>query len=346
MIESNNKILKFNDDESEVEIVLRGKVPEKLYKYYALNKRSLDNFKSNKIHFSHPYSLNDIMDGNFQLLNLDKVYEKFIDRTKRTEITLTEFKKFIYQKSNEYYKHIGVFCLTDSYANNLFWPHYTFEQGFSIEFNTKELLNSFENENSKIFPITYEKLKSIDLDKYTIENKVFENGKPKIDTNINLGIYYVLSYKDIIWNYENEWRIVLKKKNLGDLSHPLNIIDDERYLEEINNLNNRNINFKPESIKKVILSNLFFHKNRFCKQFRNNDKETFLFRKNNKQSIEQSKILFSFFLELKNNFDDKLYQIDKHLDSEKNEFISKITYKIKVIELDENKILIERKYCS
>ena len=78
MIESNNKILKFNDDENDVEIVLKAEMPERLYKYYALNQRSLNNFTSSKIHFSHPYTLNDIMDGNFQLLNLDKVYEKFI----------------------------------------------------------------------------------------------------------------------------------------------------------------------------------------------------------------------------------------------------------------------------
>lgn len=127
MIESYNKILQFNSDKSDVEVILKTKVPKKLYKYYALNKRSLTNLIDKKIHFSHPYTLNDIMDGNFQLLNVDNIYEKFISRTNRIDVSKTEFTKELYKKSNEYYKHIGVFCLTDSFSNNLFWPHYTFE---------------------------------------------------------------------------------------------------------------------------------------------------------------------------------------------------------------------------
>ena len=346
MIESYNKILKFNGDNSDIEVILKTKIPEKLYKYYALNERSITNLIDKKIHFSHPYTLNDIMDGNFQLLNVDKIYKKFIDRTNRRDVSQTEFIKEISKKSSEYYEHIGVFCLTDSYSNNLFWPHYTFEQGFSVEFNSKNLLSSFDSKKIKTIPISYEKLKSIDLDKYTIENRVLINGQPKIETNINLGLYYVLSFKDCIWKYENEWRIVLKKENLGDLAHPLNLIDNELYEEQLEKLKNRNINIKADSIEKIILSNLFFHKSRFCRQIRNKDNEVFIFRKRNECETEQSKILFSFFEELKEKFNEKLYQIDKHSDSVKNEFESKITFKIKVIELDENKVVIERKYCS
>ncbi len=346
MIESYNKILKFNDDKSDVEVILKTEIPEKLYKYYALNERSLTNLIDKKIHFSHPYTLNDIMDGNFQLLNVDKIYKKFIDRTNRKDISQTEFTKELYKKSNEYYKHIGVFCLTDSFSNNLFWPHYTFEQGFSVEFNSKILLSSFHNEKIKTFPISYEKLKSIDLDKYAIENSVLINGQPKIETNINLGLYYVLSFKDCIWKYENEWRIVLKKENLGDLAHPLNLIENELYGEQWEKLKNRNTDMKADSIEKIILSNLFFHKSRFCSQTRDKDNETFIFRKRNEYETEQSRILYTFFQELKEKFNEKLYQIDKHLDPVKNEFESRITFKIKVIKLDKNKVVIERKHCS
>lgn len=346
MIESYNKILQFNSDKSDVEVILKTEVPKKLYKYYALNNRSLTNLIDKKIHFSHPYTLNDIMDGNFQLLNVDNIYEKFISRTNRIDVSKTEFTKELYKKSKEYYKHIGVFCLTDSFSNNLFWPHYTFEQGFSVEFNSKKLLSSFESEKIKTIPITYEKLKSIDLDKYTIEKNVLINGQPKLETNINLGLYYVLSFKDCIWKYENEWRLVLKKENLGDLAHPLNLVDNKLYEEQIKELNNRNIHIKDNSIEKIILSNLFFHKSRFCNQIRNNKNETFIFRKRNEDEIKQSEILFSFFQELKEKFNDKIYQIDKHFDRVKNEFESKITYKIKIIKLDKNKLEIERKYCS
>lgn len=341
MIESYNKILKFNE-EDEIEVIPKIKIPKKLYKYYSVNNNSLNSLIDKKVHFSHPYTLNDLMDGNFQLLDLDDIYKNYISRAKNKNISLHNFRKFLYQQSSEYYKHIGVYCLTDSYANNLFWPHYTFEQGFSIEYNTDKFLHSFKNE-IKILPITYEKLKSINLDKYTREKKIIANGKLGINTNINLGLYYTLSYKDEIWKYENEWRIILKKKNLGELSHPLNAINDGDYNKELKNLKNRNISIEPESIEKIILSNLFFHKSRFNHQMRIDNLDHYFFRK---KDAENFTLLFSFFKEMEMNFNNKLFQIDRQFLRDTNEFITKITYKIKIIAINEDKIIIERKYCS
>ena len=137
---------------------------------------------------------------------------------------------------------------------------------------------------------------------------------------------------------------ILRKENLGDLSHPLNIIDDKKFNDENKILNNRNINFLQESVDKIILSNLFFHKNRFCKHIRENNKEIFFFRKRNEDDISHSITISNFFTELMTNFNDKIYQVDKHLNSDKNDFSSIITYKIKIIEVDNDKLVIERKY--
>ena len=344
-IDSDNKILKFNE-KNEIEVISKIEIPQNLYKYSSISKNSLENLIKGKVHFSHPYNLNDIMDGNFQLLNLDDSYKKYIARTRNKNLSIHSFRQELYKKSGEFYKHIGVYCLTNSYSNNLFWPHYTFEQGFSIEYNTKKFLNSFNKDEIKIVPISYEKLKSINLDEYSKEEKNSRNGRLSITTNINLGLYYTLSYKDQIWGYENEWRLILKRENLGELSHPLNNISDAKYSKELENLKNRNISIDAQSIEKIILSNLFFHKKRFRKQLKIKDQEHFYFRKRNKGEIKEFELLFSFLVEMKKNYNNQLFQIDRHFLPEKNEFITKITYRIKIIELSTDRIIIERKYCS
>jgi hypothetical protein len=103
-IESYNKILKLSKNKKFVEVTLKEEKPSRLYKYYALNKNSLSNLTDNKIHFSHPYTLNDIMDGNFQLLNLENVYKKIIQKDFGEQTTLNDFNKYFNQKSNEFYK--------------------------------------------------------------------------------------------------------------------------------------------------------------------------------------------------------------------------------------------------
>lgn len=344
-IDSYNKILKFSK-KNEVQVTSKIELPKKLYKYSTISKNSLENLVDRKVHFSHPYNLNDIMDGNFQLLNLEDSYKKYIARTQDKNVSIHSFRQELYKKSSEYFKHIGVYCLTNSYSNNLFWPHYTFEQGFSIEYNTKEFLNSFNKDEIRVIPITYEKLKSINLDEYSKEEKIFRNGKLSITTNINLGLYYTLSYKDEIWKYENEWRLILKRENLGELSHPLNNISDENYNKELESLKNRNIPINAHSIEKIILSNLFFHKKRFREQLRINEQEHFYFRKRNEREIKEFELLFSFFQEMKKNYNNQLFQIDRHFLPEKNEFITKITYQIKIIDLNSDRIIIERRYCS
>lgn len=254
MIEAYNKTLYYQGD--KVKISLKTEIPEKFYKYYSLSFYSVKNLVDKNIHFSHPYNLNDIMDGNLQLWDLEEFYQEVMQESK-CKIDEFAFRKDIVQnKSFEFYKHRGVLCLTDSFDNNLFWPHYTSEQGFCLEFNSKKFLNSFKEENIKTFPISYQPLRKINLSENI--NKKKELGKANID--VNLPILYALSFKDEIWKYENEWRVLLTKKNLGGISHPLNPINDIDFMDENENIKKRNIPFNSDSINKVILSNLFFHK--------------------------------------------------------------------------------------
>lgn len=334
MIESYNKTLFYENGEAKIS--LKVEKPEKLYKYYSLSENSLNNLKDQNIHFTHPYNLNDLMDGNLQLWDLEEFYKDFAYETKGSMDELTFNKEIIQKHSFEYYKNRGVLCLTESFDNNLFWPHYTTEQGFCIEFNSSTFLESFSNADFLFFPISYEPLKKIDF-KENIRKEIIQ-GKAKI--NAKLPLLYALSFKDTIWAYEKEWRILLRKKNLGEVFHPLNPISDIEFQKEIKDLRNRNIDFNYESINKVILSNLFFHKNRFNFQVRQEKKDIYFFRK---KFTNENNILYKFFEELKENYNDKIFQLDKDYEKETNRFKSKLFYSIKILELDFDKIVIERK---
>ncbi|SFZ95179.1 Protein of unknown function [Flaviramulus basaltis] len=333
-IDSYNKTLFYEGENAKVS--LKVDLPKKLYKYYSLSNYSFKNLKDKKIHFSHPYDLNDLMDGSLWLWDLNSFYEEY-SKDVKNPLTFQEIQKDIYQNhSNEYYKHRGVLCLTNSFNNKLFWPHYTSEQGFCIEFNSQEFLNSFGKEEYMIFPISYEPLKQIKFNDYII--KTIKNKKAEI--NANLPLLYALSFKDEIWEYENEWRILLKKDNLGELSHPLNTIGDLKYNLENKEIQKRNIPYNSKSIAKIILSTLFFNKNRFNFQVISKNKTIFHFRK---KYTSDNSLLIGFLEEIKDEFNDKIYQLDRVFDPESSSFANKILFKIKIIELDFDKLIIERK---
>src|SRR5690606_21384251 len=156
-------------------------------------------------------------------------------------------------------------------------------------------------------PIDYGRLERINFKDYVAETTKDD----KVSVNVNLPIIYTLAVKDEIWEYENEWRIILKKENLGKISHPLRIIDDKTYEEESKTLINRNINYNNNSISKIILSTLFFNHNRFNKIESNNENLKYYFRNFDKP-------LFDFLLELKNKYSNKIFQIDRDINENQN----------------------------
>lgn len=328
-IETENKTLSL--DNSKVVVNLKKSIPSKFYKYIGINKYSVENLQSNKIHFSHPFKLNDLMEGNSQLWDLD---EYIIEYQQKTGYSTMQILKLLTQDFLEdVFTHKGVLCLTTEYNNNLFWPHYTNEMGICIEFDSNLFLESFANEDYILFPIDYEDLKRINFKEFVVYNNL---GK-KISVNVNLPIIYSLSVKDKIWSYEQEWRIVLRKENLGKVSHPLRIIDDKTFNEEKEKIINRNLEYRRNSISKIIFSTLFFNNTRFNKIDRTGDFYKYYFRKTDVD-------LFNLLVEIHLNYNDKLYQVDR--DIKDGRIVSVLNYHIKIIELTENSIMIDREYLS
>ncbi len=343
-IESSNKTIFYEGQEATVS--LKVDLPEKLYKYYALTERTLKNLVDQKIHFSHPYSLNDIMDGSFMLWDTTDFYNDYLISAENPANKEDFADAFYHSQTEQYYKHRGVLSLTDSFDNKLFWPHYTSEQGFCIEFETNNFLERFKTEGEVIiFPISYEPLRRRNFNEHIIKSD-FNSEK---NINANLPILYALSFKDEIWSYEKEWRILLKKDFLGEVSHPLNHISDLQYDNEIKNLINRNIPYNYDSINKIILSILFFHKDRFNLGYSepsltntdsvNCTRIIYYFRKMN---TVDNKLLIDFLTEIKNKFGQKIFQLDKVFDESTNIFVNKLKYRIVIIDIDFDRVVIEK----
>ncbi|WP_261511768.1 DUF2971 domain-containing protein [Chryseobacterium paludis] len=302
-------------------------LPDKLYKYFSINKNSINNFITSKVHFSNPFKLNDIMEGSSQLWNL----ESFID-----EYTLETGNDwqymFDYISKNipeDFFAHRGVLCLTDSFDNNLFWPHYTSELGFCVEFKQEMFFDSIVCDNKLLYPIDYKPLERIEFKKFIVR---ILNGS-KMTVEALLPMIYSISVKDVIWNYEREWRLMIKKNDLGKVSHPLRIIDEKQNTTEIDNLQNRNIFFDKDSIQKVIVSTLFFSNSRFSKiEVINNFSKKYYFK-------SDSLYLFLFFLEIAKNYNDRLFQIDR--DVKNNIIVSKLNYKHEVIDITEKYVTLK-----
>jgi hypothetical protein len=113
----------FSLQNKDLEVKVNEPLPDRLYKYFSINKNSIENFITSKVHFSNPFKLNDIMEGSSLLWNLDSFIDEYRIETGKDWHEMFEYVSKIVPE--EFFAHRGVLCLTESFDNNLFWPHYT-----------------------------------------------------------------------------------------------------------------------------------------------------------------------------------------------------------------------------
>lgn len=312
-----------------LEVINHKKTPDFLYKYSSINDKNVKNFNEAKIHFSNPFLLNDIMEGSSQFWRLDEFIDEWQIKTGWSSSKVEyQIKTDVPEK---FFADRGLLCLTERFDNNLFWPHYTSELGFCIEFFTEHFVKSLDCEDVLLFPMDYGKLKRINFKKYT---EVFYNKEKQPTFNALIPMAYTISLKDSIWSYEQEWRILITNKNLGKISHPLNFIDDKDYNGERNDLPNRNLTYNRNSISRIIISTLFFSNSRFSKELKfGKDTIRYDYRK-----IDND--LIRFLQTIKKEYSDKIYQIDR--DIREDEVVSIVNYKIEIKEVNRQYIIIRR----
>lgn len=307
------------DENEKLKIDLKDNLlPTQLYKYYLINDNSVNSFESEVIFIAHPDQLNDTMEGNLKLWDFDKLLSMMKnDGINDTELEIK--KKFFNEYRNEYFGCRGIICLTKSYQNNLFWPHYTNENGFCLEFNTDILeksigKNNLHIESKDFFPISYGELNKIDVLEFC-SYKIINNEK---DFNSLIPSMYTVAIKDKFWSYEDEWRIIIKSKLL---------LKDNSF---------RKLKYDLESISRIFLAEKFFSKDRFVVSDEDQRGiKCFIFNKHH----NDYKNLLVFIERLLIKFNDKIFIIGRI--EKGNNIVKDIEYKVVIKYFDIHSVQIE-----
>ncbi|MBR5958932.1 MAG: DUF2971 domain-containing protein [Salinivirgaceae bacterium] len=192
-------------------------VPRTFFKYYALNKNSVDALTNMYVYASHPNQLNDPFDCDENLARIDdednaralwgELYDKakclFNDESSFYEYSTKGFSTVAFSKW-------GVLSLTDSCENTIMWPRYANNNGFCLEWDIKQ----FPFKWNGPFPIHYVKKKKIASSlKYNVPTLAL------IQSNVKL----------VCWKYENEWRLMIQPPvgfdmmTFGEIADQINV---------------------------------------------------------------------------------------------------------------------------
>ena len=241
--------------------------PENIFKFYALNKFGVDALIKGYFYASHPIELNDSLDSSRFLMYTTKklefdFYERLIDGALSKDELVELYNKDINNENlcawyiTTHYdittNLFGIISTTAKENNVLMWPHYTQELGFQIKFNTQKLENSIksklkaEEEYLGLYPINYcERLIPIDISPY---DQMF------------IPLAYSTNVKLNKWSYEDEWRFLVGKQNMGVPYSKAGLNQNQDYFV---NTENRYAFYNKELIEEITVAHNFFNARHF-----------------------------------------------------------------------------------
>lgn len=247
----------YSSNTNLADIIHEKEIPEFLYKFYSVTKYSLEAIIDSYLYSSHPIELNDILDSSplliYTSMPIDFSYYKHFygEDIFETEDALIKYwkddvaenkcQKYLNHAYNMAFNLMGIISLTAKENNTLMWPHYTQEKGFQIKFRRQDIIKSIiekleedDGEFVGFFPINYvDQLKPIDISPFR---------------SFHIPFSYASNVKSSEWKYEEEWRIIACKKNMGIpySKAGLNIIKDH-----VSDKKNRQIRYDIESIEEI-----------------------------------------------------------------------------------------------
>lgn len=216
--------MKMKWEEKFIELYTKGKVqeakdlknihvPGKLYKYQKIDENRLKNLENGKLYFSNREHLND----PFDLLPVHYNEDEIIDFLKGEDcpannLSKSEIISKIDKVLNSFSDHIKILSLSTSIYNIPLWTHYgDNHRGMCIEYDIDNL-----DRNSDFYDcllkVSYidKKVEITEVLKNTLSNLI-NNDELKLDSMFLL--YFTLTMKHKSWQYENEWRIILKSNS-------------------------------------------------------------------------------------------------------------------------------------
>lgn len=166
---------------------------------------------------SNDFKLEDIA-KRFQIKeDIDEIDTYFEISTKvcpQSDNDIKEKKRKVNEKVKQIQKtmdqNFAVGCLTTDYRNNLMWSHYADgHKGFCIEYDFKDLKNI-----NNLLPVAYS------TDRPSIPLECIYNNSKDMNTEVAKALYIALLTKDNIWEYENEWRIIISATEGKNIEMP------------------------------------------------------------------------------------------------------------------------------
>lgn len=265
---NNFKYVKDYNSSDDRAIIEHGKEkPESIFKFYALNKFGVDALIKGYFYASHPVELNDTLDCSpfllytsrpidfeqyqrfyREVLSSDELIEHFNNDCNKTNLC----KGYISSVYDVATNLFGIISTTGKENNPLMWPHYTQEKGFQIKFKTSELEKSIESkitdeeEYLGLFPINYTKsLSPIDVSSFR---------------TMLVPLYYTTNIKSEQWQYEDEWRFIVGKQNMGVPYTKSGLVQREDYIVD---KTNRYVYYDKELVEEICLGHNFFNAREF-----------------------------------------------------------------------------------
>jgi hypothetical protein len=180
-------------------------LPDKLCKYYPLNKFSLDALQNKYLYASCPIELNDPLDCMDCLLDISKIefkeeYEEYKKEQLDKSAKIANYKEFKQGQKDGANGYLGIVSLTQNDNDLNMWAHYASNhQGFLISFNTDYL--KYIPRLVGPFQINY----SDDWATFSLKDK----------NESFLGFLFQTNIKSKKWKPEYEWRFLRVKKNMS-----------------------------------------------------------------------------------------------------------------------------------
>ena len=230
---SNNNVI------SRIKYSIPPSYPEFLFKFYPINEYSIDALINNYLFAANPVSFNDPFDCPIQLwdekifrqpLLIDSFNPLFRDIWEdNPDENKEKFFSFVYGFT-------GIICLNNPRVKNqdLMWGYYSNQQGFTISFNSDELIKSW----GLPFPIEY-------LDKDQLDRFFIDSMKRKELIELTPIILRWTTQKNKKWDKENEWRFLF-------LDCLIDTITFKPKIEE------RKRKYNYNAINEIILGSRFF----------------------------------------------------------------------------------------
>lgn len=226
--------MKMKWEEKFIELYTKGKiqeakqlknihVPNKLYKYQKIDLNRLKNLEDGKLYFSNRKNLNDPFDLLPVFYDEDEVVSFLKEQdSPANNLSKEDIINKIDKVLNSFSDHIKILSLSTSIYNIPLWTHYgDNHRGMCIEYDIDRLDRDSDFYDC-LLKVSYidKKIEITELLKNTLSNLI-NHDEIKIDKVFLL--YFTLTMKHKSWQYENEWRIILKS-NSGECGIEKNLM--------------------------------------------------------------------------------------------------------------------------